>query len=159
MNELKLTVDLIPRTAFNLSLYNYFKEHGQLDKWNKIKQELFKSEGRQCWICSDKNTRFEAHEYWEYDEASYIQKLISIHHLCSMCHKVKHISYWGTTDERLEQLSRIGLSRDDLVGHFCKVNNCSIEEFYKHLKESSSIHARRSKIQWKQDFGKYLPDE
>jgi len=50
------------------------------------------------------------------------------------------------------------LSREDLINHFCKVNNCSREDFEKHEEEAFRIWRERSKYEWKQDFGEYDPN-
>ncbi|MCL0041537.1 hypothetical protein M1N12_00465 [Peptococcaceae bacterium] len=55
------------------------------------KSFLKKKEGRKCWVCGAENLRLEVHEFWEYNDKNHIQKLVAIHYLCSMCHKIKHI--------------------------------------------------------------------
>lgn len=144
----KLTIELVPSTVWFSSIYQIYKRNNQLNKWRKIKKELFEKERRKCWICGAKNTRLEAHEFWEYDDKNHIQKLIAIYHLCSMCHKIKHIGFWCYTEDGRKQLER-GLSREDLINHFCKVNNCSREEFEKHEEETFRIWRERSKYEWK----------
>ncbi|MCL0052036.1 hypothetical protein M1M92_00870 [Peptococcaceae bacterium] len=78
-----------------------------------------------------------------------------------MCHRVKHIGFWGTADGR-KILEKIGLTEEDfkegLINHFCKVNNCTREDFKKHVEESFRIWSKRSKYEWKQDFGEYDPN-
>jgi len=156
--KFKLTIELVPSTVWFSSLYKLYKKRNQLDKWKKIKEELFKKEGKKCWICGAENVRLEAHEFWEYDDKNHIQKLVAIHHLCSMCHKIKHIGFWCYTEYGRRKLKNEGVNREDLINHFCKVNNCTREDFEKHEKEAFKIWRERSKYSWKQDFGKYDPD-
>ena len=66
-----------------------------------------------------------------------------------MCHHVKHIG-----------LARIlanegRLDYNEVIKHFCKVNNCSEKEFEKHRVVSFEVWEKRSKYEWKQDFGEY----
>jgi len=86
-----------------------------------------------------------------------VQRLVAVHHLCGLCHKIKHIGYWCHTEEGRRRLARAGLSREDLVAHFCRVNNCSREDFLRHEEEAFGVWAERSKHEWKQDFGEYDP--
>jgi hypothetical protein len=153
--KFKLTIDLIPSTVWFSSLYQIYKKNNQLHRWNEIKRELFEKEGRRCWICGKETIRLEAHEFWEYDDKNHIQKLKAIHHLCDMCHKIKHIGFWCYTKRGRNQLAKAGLTKEDLINHFCKVNNCSKREFEKHEKEAFKVWRERSKYEWKQDFGKY----
>jgi len=156
--KFKLTIELVPATVWFSSLYQYYRKSGQLDKWRKIKEELFKREGRKCWICGKEGVRLEAHEFWEYDDVNHVQRLVAIHHLCSLCHKVKHIGFWCYTEEGRMLLAREGLTREDLIEHFCKVNNCTREEFEEHEREAFRIWRERSLHEWKQDFGEYAVD-
>ena len=156
--KFKLTIELVPSTVWFSSIYQIYKRNNQLNKWRKIKKELFEKEGRKCWICGAENTRLETHEFWEYDDKNHIQKLVAIHHLCSMCHKIKHIGFWCYTEDGRRQLKKEGLSREDLINHFCRVNNCSREDFEKQEMEAFKIWKERSKYGWKQDFGEYDPN-
>ena len=119
--KFKLTIELVPSTVWFSSIYQIYKRSNQLNKWRKIKKELFEKEGRKCWICGAENTRLEAHEFWEYDDKNHIQKLVAIHHLCSMCHKIKHIGFWFHTEDGRRQLKKEGLSMEDLINHFLKL--------------------------------------
>lgn len=154
--KLKLTIELVPSTVWYSSLYEICKRNNRSSIWRKIKKEIFKKEGKKCWICGEEKRRLEAHEFWEYDDKNHIQKLVAIHHLCDMCHRVKHMGFWTTFDGMII-LTKAGLNKDDLIKHFCKVNKCSIEEFKKHEKEAVAIWKERSKYEWKQDFGEYAP--
>lgn len=153
--EFKLTIELVPTTAWYLSLHQLYRRNGQASRWMKIKKELFEKEGQRCWICGAENSHLEAHEVWEYNAKTYIQKLAAIHHLCDMCHKIKHIGFWCHTPEGRNKLENSGLSRKHLVGHFCKVNNCSEKEFEEHEERAFRIFEEQSKREWKQDFGAY----
>jgi len=155
LRKFKLTIELVPATVWYSSLYHYYKDNGQLEKWRKLKEELFRKEGRRCWICGKEGVRLEAHEFWEYDDINHVQRLVAIHHLCSLCHKIKHIGFWCYTDEGSMQLAREGLTREDLIEHFCRVNNCTRADFEEHEREAFRIWRERSLYEWKQDFGKY----
>jgi len=153
-----LTIELVPTSVWFSSLYQFYNRTNQPDQWRKIKVELFEKEGRKCWICGKEGDRFEAHEFWEYDETNHVQRLRVIHHLCRLCHKIKHIGFWCYTKDGQRKLARAGLTREALIRHFCKVNNCSREEFETHETEAFRIWRERSQHEWIQDFGTYTPE-
>lgn len=153
--DFKLKIELVPSTVWYSSIFQIYKKENKMDKWAEIKKELFEKEGEKCWICEKKNIRLEAHEFWEYDDKKHIQKLKEIHHLCDLCHKIKHIGFWCYTSDGQEQLRKFKLTKENLVNHFCKINKCLREEFEEHKKEAFNIWKERSKYKWKQDFGRY----
>jgi hypothetical protein len=152
---MKLTIELVPSTVWNSSLYSFFKNTNQEEIWREIKKKLFEKEKRKCWICGNSNRRLEAHEFWNYDDVNKIQKLENIHHLCDLCHKVKHIGRWLFTYDGEKDLKKQKMKKEDIIRHFCKVNNCSNEDLDKYLIEVFKIHSKRSKFDWQQDFGIY----
>jgi len=152
-NKFRLIIELVPETLWYSSLYTIFKKADQYYLWRDIKGKIFEKEGHSCWICGEKNRRLEAHEFWEYDNKNHIQKLRGIHHLCDLCHKIKHIGLWLYTPDGENMLRNQGLTRDDVINHFCKVNKCSYEQFEQHEKEAFRIYSERSQFEWTQDFG------
>lgn len=153
--KFKLTIELIPSTVWFSSLYQFYKRNKRGNKWRRIKNKLYDLEGRRCFLCGKEGSRLEAHEFWEYDDKNHIQKLVAIHHLCSMCHKIKHIGFWCHTEDGRKKLAKYSLTREDLIVHFCEVNNCSKEEFEKHEEEAFEVWRERSKHEWSQDFRDY----
>lgn len=155
--QFKLPIELVPSTLWFESIYQICVRNKKIKVWQTFKEDLFLKEGRKCHICGAENTKLEAHEFWNYDDKNHIQKLESIHHLCHLCHKIKHSGLWFETDYGLENLKKQNLTTEDLINHFLKVNNCTRKDFEKHYAEAFKIHAERSKYQWTQDFGKYKP--
>ncbi|MBO3809708.1 MAG: hypothetical protein FGF50_08970 [Candidatus Brockarchaeota archaeon] len=146
----KLTIELVPSTVWFSSLYNLMPE----DKWRELKKQIYEEEG-ECYICGSTESPFELHEFWEYDDKNHVQKLIGVHHLCRLCHMIKHIGFWCHTEDGRTKLKQIGLSREDLIKHFCKVNQCSEKDFLQHEDNAFKIWRERSKHQWRQNFSKY----
>jgi len=89
------------------------------------------------------------HEIWKYDDVKHIQKIEGFILLCKMCHHVKHFGLAGIL------ASQGKLDYDKVIEHFCKVNKCTRKEFEEHKAKAFYNWRRRSKHQWKQDFGKY----
>jgi len=142
---LKLTAELVPKTAWNKSLAKLLPR----SVWNSIRANFIKENGRKCQICGETEGRMNLHEIWNYEDVNHTQKLDGFILLCSMCHHVKHIGFAGI-------LSQEGkLDYDSVVRHFCKVNNCSLTESERHVKDTFAIWRERSKHRWKQDFGEF----
>ena len=154
--DFKLTIDLVPSTAWFKSLFNLLGTN----EWNKIKAQVYKKEGRKCYICGAEKGKgtlrtLYLHEYWEYDEETGVQRLVEFHHLCWWCHAIKHIGYWTSTPDGINKMKKMNISDEDLINHFCKVNDCEREDFIRYKKEAFEIFRRRSMINWKQDFDQY----
>jgi len=154
---MKLTIDLIPASAWGKSLYNLYRNSGHGYLWQQIKEDLIKKEGNQCWVCEAKDSRLEAHEFWEYDIDLELQTLTAIHHLCILCHMVKHPGFL-TTEAGIAQLRRMGIEQADIIRHFCNVNGCKESAYYLYVGEAFAVWRERSDHNWKQDYGDYGPD-
>ena len=86
---------------------------------------------------------------WSYDDEKHVQKLEGFILLCETCHYTKHLDIAETLADRGM------LDYEKLVEHFCKVNNCSREEFEESKAKAFETWERRSQYKWKRDFGKY----
>ena len=142
---MKLIPELVPETAWNQSLAKLLPRN----IWNSIRKDIIERNGMKCQICGETEGTMNLHEIWEYDDVKYIQKLDGFILLCRMCHHVKHFGLAGI-------LAREGkLDFNEVMKHFCRVNNCSEKDFKKQVNEAFEIWRRRSEHNWKQDFGKY----
>ena len=157
--KFKLSIELIPSTVWYANIYNYYKNNNQMEKWNELKQYLFETEGNHCWICNKENIYLEAHEFWDYDDYGHIQKLAAVHHLCDLCHKIKHIGLWLHSTDGDKMLKKQRIKKEDIIDHFCKVNKCSMNDFQKYEDSVFAQWKQRSKFQWKQNLGIYNPKQ
>lgn len=151
----RLTVELTPASVRSKSLFSFFMRNKEVDKWTEIKDELLKREGARCWICETESNHLHLHEFWIYNDQTHQASLKEIHHLCDLCDKIKRSDLWFFTDFGKVQLKELGINDDDLIIHYCKVNNCSREEFSKNWEEAVILWHKRNVIHWKQDFGNY----
>jgi hypothetical protein len=142
---LKLTAELVPSTVWFSSLYRLMPR----DAWDNIRNGIIKEKGRKCQICGETEGTMNLHEIWEYDDVKHVQKLKGFILLCRMCHHIKHIGLAGILADEGK------LDYDELMKHFCKVNDCSEKEFKKHVDNAFEVWRERSRHQWKQDFGEY----
>lgn len=142
---MKLAIELVPSTVWFSSLYRLMSR----EAWYNMREGIIKEKGRKCQVCGETNGEMNLHEIWDYDDAKHIQKLEGFILLCRMCHHAKHIGLAGI-------LANEGkLDYNEVIKHFCKVNNCSEKEFKNHVDRAFEIWRKRSAHQWKQDFGKY----
>ena len=74
------------------------------------------------------------------------QTLIKIVALCPICHATIH---YGRTC-KIEGMA----GAEKVMKHFCKVNNCSLEEFNEHVEEAKDLWVIRSEVNWKLDISK-----
>ena len=140
--NLKLTIELVPRPLWGKSIYNCLSR----EEWSFLRRKIIHERGHKCEICSSTEGPLSLHEIWQYDDERKIQRFVGFRLLCSFCHSIKHFG-------RSQTLAREGkLDLNKLIEHFCKVNNCSIEEFKKHYNEVWDCWEQRSSFEWKQDI-------
>lgn len=115
--KLKLTIEgtILPSVIdgdkyrfADVSLFSELKFRRKFLVWKKLKEELFKKEGRKCWICGAKNARLHAHEFWlikNFNNAPSKKEkvLIAIHHLCPKCHMVKHFDKFSLSQKEAKE--------------------------------------------------------
>ena len=148
---MKLEIELVPSTVWYSSLYRLLPKN----KWSRLKEKVYAKEGYKCYVCGSGHKPFSLHEFWEYDDDKHIQRLSGVHHLCNLCHKIKHIGFWCHTADGIMKLKQEGLERNNLVVHFCRVNHSTKEEFLEHEDKAFDVWRARSDFEWKQDFGTY----
>ena len=144
--QLKLKIELVPSPLWYRNLR---KSIGQY-KWRKKKKEFYETFGHTCQICGSEQKSLQLHEKWNYDDEKHIQSLKGLIHLCKPCHMVKHPGHWGTRDGQ-EKMEGMGITWEDVIEHFCKVNECSITTYEKHYEEMSKLFEERSNHEWTQN--------
>ena len=142
---MKLSAELVPSTVWYSSLYRLLPK----EVWDKIRSDIIEQNARKCQICNETEGKMNLHEIWKYDDENHIQKLGGFILLCEMCHHIKHIGLAGILADEGK------LDYDEVVKHFCRVNNCSEKDFKNHVDEAFRIWRERSGHSWNQDFGKY----
>ena len=134
---MKLTIELIPRTAWLKNLRNYVTK----TQWDNIRKKVYQDAGYKCEICGGVGHKHpvECHEIWEFTDNKIILKgLIA---LCPKCHEVKHIGRASVTGN-LERA----------VEHFKKINNVSDEVAEKYITSAFKTFEERSKQNWELDL-------
>ncbi len=135
MQNLKLTIELLPKGAWN----NDFSKTLPNKEWDIIRNFCYKKANHRCQICGLETDDLDAHEVWKFDIKNRTQTLKDIIAICSKCHGVKHI----------RNSQRLGFG-ESAKGHFMRVNNCSELEFAKHLAKAQIDFEEQNKIyRWK----------
>ncbi|MEO2202185.1 hypothetical protein ABGV42_00320 [Paenibacillus pabuli] len=153
MRKLKLELELVPATSFNMNLRNNFSS----EDWDIIRRLVYKRAGHRCEIC-DTTGRMSAHEIWDYvesDSGNFVT-LAGLICLCDDCHMCKH---WGYAQMQADvgKLDMVSLEK-----HFMKVNSCRKTTLEKHKAISFAEWNRRSSLEWQLNIdylGSFLDEE
>ncbi len=137
--DLKLTVELVPKTCWYSSLSGQLPKHD----WDKIRKLVYYHNEYRCEICGGvgENWPVECHELWDYDDSSHIQTLKGFLCLCPACHEVKHFG----------RASYLG-NRDRVFDHFCKINRLSKNHANYLIHEAFDDWQERSGYEWGLDI-------
>ncbi len=142
--RLKLAIDLIPKSCWKTSIRKSMPEA----EWNEISQGVLQKADEACEICGSKE-KIVCHEVWKYDDKKHLQKLKGFRAICRMCYAVEH---FGLS----QVLAMKGyLNLNEVIKHFCKVNDVSWDEFNKHKEKEFAKCRERSSHKWKTDFGEW----
>lgn len=133
MQDLKLTIDLLPRGAWGNDLSKTLSKKD----WDTLREHAYAKAGNRCAICgNDKN--LQAHEVWAFDLAQKTQTLKDVIALCPACHGVKH----------MRNSQRIGYEAQTKA-HFIKVNGCDEMTFaVRYAQAQFEFHQRNTVLRW-----------
>ena len=137
-----LYVDLIPSSCWFVNVRYCIEPQD----WQRLGVGIRKRAGKQCEICQakedkDAGTFLEAHERWEFIEATGEQILRRIICLCSLCHRTTHYGYAQVVGQEAE-----------VREHFISVNGCSMGELNDHVQEAFEIWRQRNDQAWTLDL-------
>ena len=148
MSNLKLTIELVPRTAW----YSNVRSNVTQQEWDVIRKKSYENASHKCEICGDVGTnqgvkhKVECHEIWEYDDENYIQKLIGLISLCPNCHKTKHVG-----------LAQIKGEEGIVINQLMQVNEMTEEEAIEYIEQSFKVWGERSEYDLELDIS-YLEE-
>ena len=148
MSNLKLTIELVPRTAW----YSNVRSNVTQQEWDVIRKKSYENASHKCEICGDVGTnqgvkhKVECHEIWEYNDESYIQKLTGLISLCPNCHKTKHVG-----------LAQIKGEEGIVINQLMKVNEMTEEEAIEYIEQTFEVWGERSEYDWELDIS-YLEE-
>ncbi len=132
---IKLTIELVPKSCWFSNVRSEVKQ----SEWDKIRKKVYSDANNVCEICGGKGSKHpvEAHEIFEFNDETKIQKLVKLQALCVLCHKVKHYGLWQMKGQE-----------DSLNAHLMKINEWTLEETKKYVAECFLQWYNRSQIEW-----------
>ncbi len=144
MARLRLTVELVPRTAWGKSLYRMLSAC----QWCRLRSVVLADADKRCEICGA-DGRLWCHEVWTYDDKKHVQRLRGVQALCALCHAAKHR---GAVARRIMSLPG---GPEALKRHVLRVNDCDAPTWKRHMAASWRTWQKRSRSTWRTDFGPY----
>jgi hypothetical protein len=145
MAERRLAIELVPSTCW----YSNMRKVLSHTAWDKLRKEVYAQYKHRCGICGKNNVRLECHEIWAYDDDTYMQTLMGFIALCPLCHHIKHIGLAGI----MAQEGKLDYER--ILDHYCAVNHCSREDFYRDRAAAFTQWHARSQHTWQTDLSRY----
>ncbi len=138
-NKTKLTIELVPKTAWNINVRSEVSK----EQWNILRKKTYQSANYKCEICSGKGSKWpvECHEIWSYDENTKIQKLERLIALCPNCHLVKHYGRAEATGDGQKALK-----------HLMKINQWTKHDAELYIEYVFELWMKRSQHKWTLDL-------
>jgi len=142
---MKLTLELMPSTAWLHSLHTYLTTKA----WSTLRKKVLEEYNFSCGICGVTTGQLNCNEQWEYDDETNTQRLVRLVMLCQMCHLTAHM------------MERGSITHDVLAEHFVRVNGYSRQEFEAYYQQCCEEQTRREirddggPVLWEQDWGEY----
>ena len=136
-----LFVDLIPRSCW----FNNARTNIHPKDWDRVRDLVYKRVDYICECCkintAIENIRLDAHERWEYNEQTKVQKLVRLVALCELCHTTTHIG-----------LAQIQGKEKIAKKHLSSVRKFTEDECENHIQDAVKIWHERNEIDWSLDL-------
>lgn len=144
-NTYKCEIELVPQPLW----YANLRKVATKAEWDTIRKATYKKYNHHCAFCGT-DGMMHCHEIWRYEDTANpthgIQTLTGFVALCPMCHHIKHIGLAGI-------LARRGvLKMDDVVQHFCRVNDCTPVAYENHRMAAFTQWEVRNLMTWTTDL-------
>lgn len=104
--------------------------------------------GRHCDICGVRATRREP--LWRYDETRGLRRLVGFGLRCDLCWLCHHFGLAGIKAQQGEA------DLEEVISQYCRVNQCTREQFHSDLLGAYEEWTRRSTINWISDLGHFM---
>jgi Holliday junction resolvase-like predicted endonuclease len=133
-----LFVDLIPRTCW----FTNARYCVDPSDWKRLSDHVSGRVGNVCECCgADGDFNLDAHERWDYNESTLVQKLVRLVGLCVACHESTHMGYANVR------------GRGDIARkHLREVRGFSDEECTSHVDDAFSLWRSRNEYEWELDL-------
>lgn len=127
----------IPKSASGMNLRAVLSR----GEWDALRRPVMAAAGGRCEVCSrvGKSRPVECHEWWHFDEAGGVCRLLRLVTLCPRCHGMQHFGRNPTIGEM------------DDVNYLCDINDITLAVAIVQLREVVAPHIRRSALTWTLD--------
>lgn len=149
--ELKLRVNPLPAQLWGKNLRSFMSKA----RWNENREALISERGSICGTCGREiSDRLQAHEDWVLDLSVNppVAKLQRLALICWHCHMCEH---FGRLNTLIASGALAITVRDEVIEHFCEVNNVGRPFFHSHYKEAMTEWERLSRMEWLVDWGDF----
>jgi hypothetical protein len=139
--NLKLSIELVPKSIWYLNLRSLLDK----SQWDKIRRYCYENASYVCEICGQVGDRWpvECHEKWEYNDKTYIAKLIGVIALCPNCHRAKHL---GRTEFLHPEMV------NNVYVHIRGVNNWDVDTLNQYIILKATEYEKRCQHMWSVDI-------
>lgn len=137
-----LFVDLVPSSCWFTNIRSCVS---QAD-WERIRRMIIKRAGERCEVCGVGEDRederwLEAHERWDYNEATQVQTLKRIICLCTDCHRTTHYGF-----------AMINGDSHWVFDYLMEIRKIDATAANQHIKEAFELWEKRSEKVWALDL-------
>jgi len=137
-----LFVDLVPSSCWFTNVRSCVDKRD----WNRLRTMIYSRAGNLCEACGasrdNQTSRYlEAHERWDYDDATATQTLRRLICLCTACHSATHYG-----------LARIRGKSSEASAHLRAVTGLSTPSINRHIDGAFATWKRRSGHAWTLDL-------
>lgn len=142
-----LNIEVMPVTTWKSEYEGVIPE----EEMTVIKKGVYSQSECKCEICEGQGEEWpvEVHEIWDYVYKAKLQILKGFEALCPTCHKVKHLISSGRYEDAMSV-------EPELIKHFCKINECTKDEYVKYFNEVKKKREEESAYLWIADISHLL---
>lgn len=137
-----LFVDLVPSSCWFTNVRSAVAHQD----WDRLHRMITGRSGRRCEICGLGENRsrerwLEAHERWDYDDATSTQTLRRLISVCSSCHRSTHYG-----------LATVTGRAEEAFAHLRRVTGMTVAEADAHIDAAYQLWVARSQRDWTLDL-------
>jgi len=133
-----LDIELVPKSTW----YQNVRSAVSKQAWKELRALYLKL---QCQYCGYKGI-LHLHEIWYFDDVNHVQTLKGFVTVCNMCHHIKHLGLAGLLGQRGD------IDYDRVIKHYCRINECTLEDFIADRTEAFKLWEERSACEWTFDL-------
>ena len=130
--RLRLKIEPRPSSTWGKNLSSLLPK----DQWAEMRTQCYRETDYTCENCGDTHSTLFCHEVWRFDDRKLVQHLAGLECCCKLCSDVHHFgrSTQVYGKDYIEQL----------VQHWCAVNEKTLKDFQKYLLEIKEISRKRA---------------